>query len=104
RARADVSHIIEQAPAARVRRFAASLWRSPGVIAQAVSERFASRRTRYLTGTWVRRASGDHAVREIEIVNERGERETLPCDLLCIGYGLLPSTELAQRLGCDVRD
>jgi thioredoxin reductase len=99
-----VTHVVEQAPAGRVYGFAASLWRSPARIAQALGHRFASRAARYLTGTWVRRADGDDVVREVLLVDAHGRSSVVPCDLLCTGYGLVPATELAQRLGCAVRD
>src|SRR5581483_397494 len=28
--------------------------------------------------------------------------ETLACDVLCVGHGFLPRTELARQLGCEV--
>lgn len=96
-----VSWVAEQAPAARVYAFGASLWESPGRLAQALRERVAARRARYAMGTWVERADGDGVVRSATLTN--GKRSwTVPCDLLCTGFGLIPSTELARAVGCSV--
>jgi NADPH-dependent 2,4-dienoyl-CoA reductase/sulfur reductase-like enzyme len=99
---ARVRWVAEQAPAARVRGFAASLWRSPGRIAQAARYRGAFLRAPYRAGSWVARAEGDGFVSHAVLRDATGER-TLPCDLLCVGYGLVPSVELALRVGARVR-
>ena len=93
--------VAEQAPPARVRRFATSLWRRPSTLIQAATLRSAFMRTRYALGTWVTSASGDDAVREATITNGRTP-ETIPCDLLCVAFGLVPNTRLARLIGCDV--
>lgn len=100
---ANVTHVVEQATARRICGFAASLWRSPMRIGQALGHRFASRTARYMTGTWVQRAEGGDVVREVVIADARGRERTVTCDLLCVGYGLVPAAELAQRLGCAVQ-
>jgi thioredoxin reductase len=115
---ARVMLVAEQAPALRVARFAAGLWRSPVTLAQAARYRVALGRTQYRTGTWVERADGvarshdaNHpgahdapgtdAVASVTL--RAGHRRwTVACDLLCVGYGLLPSTELARLLGCEL--
>ncbi len=103
RAGARVEHIAEQAPRARVRRFAASLWRSPGRLAQTAVHRLVTLRAPYALGTWVARAEGADSVREAVLTDGRRERIER-CDLLCVGYGLLPSVELARLLGCELHD
>ena len=102
RAGVRVTEVIEQAPARRVYMFAASLWRSPARMAQALIERTSSRSARYVTGSWVQRATGDGTVREVVVTDARGRQRVEPCDLLCVGYGLVPVTELARRFGCAV--
>jgi thioredoxin reductase len=104
RAGVRVTEVIEQAPARRVYTFAASLWRSPARIAQALIERTTSRSARYITGSWVQRATGDDTVREVVVTDARGRQRVEPCDLLCVGYGLVPVTELARRFGCAVEN
>jgi thioredoxin reductase len=104
RAGVRVTEVIEQASARRVYTFAASLWRSPARIAQALIERTSSRSARYITGSWVQRAKGDDTVREVVVTDARGRQRVEPCDLLCVGYGLVPVTELARRFGCAVEN
>ena len=92
--------VAEQAPAARVRRFAAALWRRPATLLQAATLRSAFLRTRYALGTWVSSAGGEDAVRDAVVTNGRTS-ETIQCDLLCVAFGLVPNTRLARLIGCD---
>lgn len=98
---ARVRWVGEQAAGGRVRAFAASLWRSPARLAQAARYRGAFARAPYRTGAWVERAEGDGYVSHA-VVREGGRTRTLPCDLLCVGYGLVPSVELALQAGARV--
>jgi NADPH-dependent 2,4-dienoyl-CoA reductase/sulfur reductase-like enzyme len=100
---AHVVHVAEQADAAAVRRFALGLWRSPARIAAAARYRAAFARTPYRSGEWVVRAHGDERVGEVVITNGARTR-TIACDMLCVGYGLTPSTELARLLGAAVEE
>src|SRR5690606_9456045 len=81
---ARVRWVAEQAPGARVRGFALSLWRSPVRVAQAARYRSAFLRTPYRTGSWVERAEGDAFVTHAVVHDGRGARR-LECDLLCVG-------------------
>jgi NADPH-dependent 2,4-dienoyl-CoA reductase/sulfur reductase-like enzyme len=98
---ARVTHVIEQAPATRVARFALGLWRNPSRAAQAASWRVRSLHARYLTGAWVSAAEGSGSVSSVQINDGRRVRRE-PCDLLCVGYGLVPANETAQLLGCEL--
>ncbi|HEY8484631.1 MAG TPA: FAD-dependent oxidoreductase [Longimicrobiales bacterium] len=98
---ARVAVVAEQAPAAAVLPFLVGLWRWPGKLLQAAGYRAALGGARYAWGTWVVRASGDDVVREVTLTDGR-RTWTEPCDLLCVGYGLVPNTELARLLGCAV--
>jgi NADPH-dependent 2,4-dienoyl-CoA reductase/sulfur reductase-like enzyme len=40
-------------------------------------------------------------LREVVLTDGRRTR-TLPCDLLCTGYGLVPNLELARLMGCAI--
>jgi NADPH-dependent 2,4-dienoyl-CoA reductase/sulfur reductase-like enzyme len=98
---ARVRLIAEQAPPARVWRFGAGLWRQPRKVAEAIAYRRRSLAATYRLGVWATAAFGEDKVREVELTNGRRTwRER--CDLLCCAYGLIPNTELAQRLGCRV--
>lgn len=96
---ATVAAVIEQADRARVARFAAGLWRAPHRLLQAARYRAAFRGAPYRPGAWVVRAEGDGAVRGATLTDGR-RRWTERCDFLCVGYGLVPATELPRLLGC----
>ncbi len=102
RAGARILLVAEQAPAGAVARFAASLWRRPGLLAQAARYRAAFWRAPYRRGTWVSAAhagGSPPAVCEATLTDGRRTwRE--PCDLLACAYGLVPNLRLARLLGC----
>ncbi|HEX6132683.1 MAG TPA: FAD-dependent oxidoreductase [Longimicrobiales bacterium] len=100
---ARVRAVAEQAPAAAVGRFALGLWRSPGRALDAALYRAAFARARYRTGTWVARASGDSRLGEV-VLTDGSLTRTLACDVLCIGYGLVPAVELPLLVGCELRE
>ena len=98
---ARVLRVAEQAPRSAVTRFALGLWRRPAALAQAARYRAAFRDTPYVTGEWVVAAHGDGRVEEVTVTNGH-THQTIACDLLCVAYGLVPSTRLARLVGCDV--
>ncbi|AOK32344.1 MULTISPECIES: NAD(P)/FAD-dependent oxidoreductase [Burkholderia] len=100
---AQVVALVEQAPRAALARFALSLAAAPAKLVQAVHLSRGFVGTRYLTGSVVGAAHGDARVRAVTI-ERGGARETLDCDRLACGYGLVPNVALARALGCDVRD
>ena len=103
RAGARIALVAEQAVAADVARFAASLWSRPSLLLRAARYRSAFATARYATGTWVTSAEGDVSVRRVTVTDGRAST-TLDCDVLCVGHGLVPATELARVAGCAVRD
>jgi D-hydroxyproline dehydrogenase subunit alpha len=114
RAGALVVEVAEQAERRAVLRFAASLWRTPARLLYAAACRGAFGRAPYSTGTWVVRAgtadagtasTADMAGPLGRVVLTDGVRtRAVHCDILCTGYGLVPSTELARLLGCAIED
>lgn len=96
---ARVAVIAEQAPGRALFRFAAGLWRSPGRLVQAARLRASLGSVRYLAGCWVSAARGDEVVREVTLTDGRRSWSE-ECDILCVGHGLVPNTELAELLGC----
>lgn len=99
---AKLAIVAEQTDLGKLARYSLSLWRTPGMLVQAARLRAAFVGTSYATATWVTRAEGDGRVQFVTITNGRATR-TIPCDLLCAAFGLVPNTELARLLGCEVR-
>lgn len=101
RAGARLLLVAEQAPKAAVRRFAAGLWRDPRKLLQAARYRWAAKRAAYRRGVWVTAAAGDDRVRTVTLT-DGAESWSGRCELLAVGYGLVPETALARLLGCRV--
>jgi NADPH-dependent 2,4-dienoyl-CoA reductase/sulfur reductase-like enzyme len=101
RAGAHVSWVAEQATAARVARFAASLWRHPRKIAEALLYRAAFAGARQRTGTWVTQAMARAGALSVTLTDGKSTFEAT-CDLLACGFGLVPNLELPRLLGCAV--
>lgn len=96
---ARVTVVAEQAPRDAVMRFAIGLWRSPAMLLQAARYRLAFFDAQYALGSWVTSVTGTDRVTSVTLTDGT-RRWTEPCDLLCTGYGLVPNTALAHRLGC----
>jgi len=96
---ARVLGIHEQAGREAVARFAVGLWRWPGKLAQAMALRAQLLGTGYHCGSLVRRALGAERVQAVEIEGQHGVQR-LDCDLVAVGYGLVPDLRLAHMLGC----
>jgi len=99
RAGATVQLVAEQAPFREIARFAAGLWSTPRLLGRAARYRYGFARARYATGVWVTSAAGGDRVEQVTLT-DGAAAWTVPCDLLCIGYGLVPETRLAALLGC----
>jgi len=95
--------VAEQAPRRAVTRFAAGLWRSPALVAQAARYRARFLSTSYSTGTWITAAHGTGRLEGVTVTNGRRTWQAA-ADVLCTGYGLVPNVELARLLGCETRD
>jgi NADPH-dependent 2,4-dienoyl-CoA reductase/sulfur reductase-like enzyme len=103
RAGARLVLVAEQASRATVTRFAAALWRTPSVLAQAARYRARFLSSSYSTGTWVTAAHGYGHLESVSVTDGRRTRREV-ADILCTGYGLVPNIELARLLGCDARE
>jgi NADPH-dependent 2,4-dienoyl-CoA reductase/sulfur reductase-like enzyme len=100
---ARVVLIAEQASRARLARFAAGLWRFPGKIAQALELRRELRGVAQYFSEWPVAAEGREKLERVTL--RQGEKTwTVECDYLACGFHLMPNTELAELLGCDVRE
>ncbi len=98
---ANVISIAEQAPAAKIYKFAFGLWRSPAKLAQALDLKRKLFGIPYMSDCWVTRADGDDKLRSVELTR-LGKRWTIECDHLACGFHLVPNTELAAVLGCSM--
>jgi len=96
---ARIELLADQAPAAQVRRFALSLWRHPGKALQALT--LAPQALRLQHDTWVLRAEGGQHLEQV-VITRRGRQETIACDYLACGFGLIPNTELPALFGCRI--
>ena len=97
KAGARVLVVAEQVSLARVTAFARKLPLWPSKLVQAVQLRQAS----YRTSSTVLSAQGAGRVQAVTL--QQGSRtQTLDCDRVAVGYGLVPNTGLAEALGCPV--
>jgi D-hydroxyproline dehydrogenase subunit alpha len=97
---ARVVLLAEQAPLGRMIGFGARLVAAPRLAREAVGYASTIPRDAFRFGTWAIAANGDDRVREVIVTNGR-RQQTIHCDVLCVGYGLVPNTELAALIGCD---
>ncbi|MRW85208.1 FAD-dependent oxidoreductase [Pseudoduganella sp. FT26W] len=98
---AHIVAIVEQAGTPALLRFGLGLLATPAKITQAMQLMSQLGGTPYLRDSFVHSAHGDGTLQSVQI--QRGgvpEMETLQCDYLACGYGLMPNVELAQALGC----
>lgn len=93
--------IAEQAPAKAVYGFLGSLMARPGKLIQAIALKATLAAVPYRTGCWITEARGDDRVTGVTL---SGTREIIACDYVACGFGLVPNTELAQLIGCELRD
>lgn len=100
---AFVTHIIEQSPLSQLARFALKLWARPEKIKQSLQLAWTLKGSRYWSNSYVIAAQGKEKLSQIQV--QRGAKiETISCDLLACGYGLIPNTELAAHLQCELSD
>lgn len=99
---AKVVAIAEQAPRAAVMRFAARLPRYPRKLWQALGLFASLLPVRQLHSSWPLLAEGDGQLERVLLRTKKG-KETIACDYLACGFGLVPSLSLARLLGCTVQ-
>lgn len=100
---ARVLGIHEQVEAARLHAFARQLWRWPGKLAQAATLRAGLITVPWRTRSVVHAAhGGSGALTAVDIECGDGRSERIECDLLAVGWGLVPNVELARMLGCEL--
>jgi NADPH-dependent 2,4-dienoyl-CoA reductase/sulfur reductase-like enzyme len=100
---ADVPIICEQASYSSLARFAIALWNQPGKISQSLQLKRALAGVTFAPGCWVTAAQGSTALESVTIPRA-GKQQTIHCDYLACGFHLVPNIELAQLLGCQIRN
>jgi NADPH-dependent 2,4-dienoyl-CoA reductase/sulfur reductase-like enzyme len=100
---ATVVTVAEQAGLRSIVPFAARLWSHPKKLLQAARYRAALHEGGYRTSCWPVAAEGEEKLTAVRLTD--GEAMwSQPCDLLACGFHLVPSTELALVLGCELSD
>ena len=95
---AQVVGIAEQTTRLRLARFALTLLRHPAKLRQGLGYRKALRGVPLWLGRWPTRAEGAESLKAVTL----GDGRRVECDLLAVGFGLTPNTEVADRLGAAV--
>ena len=98
----DIRVVAEQAPWSRMIRFGFNLATHRQKIAQAFQIRRQLAGVPFRAGCWPIAAEGNGRVESITL--RRGNKTWKePCDFLACGFHLVPNTELAALLGCELR-
>ena len=98
---AEIVLIAEQAPLRRLLPFGRTLLSHPSKLLQGMRLRVELAGVPYRIGCWPVAVEGEGSVQAVRSSN--GARTwTERCDLLACGFHLVPNTELAMMLGCDV--
>jgi D-hydroxyproline dehydrogenase subunit alpha len=100
---AEVAMICEQASWTSLMGFSLSLAPHPQKISQGLSLRKELAGVPFATDCWPVAAGGEGVLKTVSILR-RGKVEKIPCDYLACGFHLVPNTELAQLLGCRLKD
>ncbi|KRB28592.1 pyridine nucleotide-disulfide oxidoreductase [Acidovorax sp. Root70] len=95
---ATVVRVAEQAPWRALAGFAAQLPRWPTKAAQALT----LLHPRLRASTHVLEVQGTTQVQTVRLRKSQRAEETLACDRVACGFGLVPNTHLGQMLGCDL--
>ncbi len=97
---AKVICIAEQAPLANLLPFASGLIAQPAKLLQGARYRATLARVPYHLGCWPVAVEGSGSVSSVRLT-KGGHTWDEPCDLLAVGFHLVPNTELAALLGCS---
>jgi NADPH-dependent 2,4-dienoyl-CoA reductase/sulfur reductase-like enzyme len=100
---AKVVCVCEQASWMQLAPFAFRLLSSLPKAVEGVRLRYKSRSAEYLTRSWIVAANGKDRLEAVSISAGDRVRE-IECDYVGCGYHLIPNTELAQNIGCRLKD
>ena len=101
---AQVVGLVEEVRPATLARFAGSLAAHPRQALQAVRLGAALLGVPLMNGQRIVAAEGDERVERVVLQGEGGRTRTVACDALAAGWGLIPQTDLAQSLGCEIAE
>jgi len=98
---AQISLIAEQARPRSVRKFAIRLLPYPAKAWQALRLRASLAGVPYRLGMWPVEAGGTEKLEWVNLFCS-GRKTRVECDYLACGFHLVPNTELAELLGCEL--
>jgi NADPH-dependent 2,4-dienoyl-CoA reductase/sulfur reductase-like enzyme len=99
---ARVACIAEQASLAQLVPFAAGLWSHPAKLLQGIRYRASLATVPYHIGWWPVAVKKINSHLEVQLTNGTIVLSE-PCDALACGFHLVPNTELAELLGCNLK-
>jgi NADPH-dependent 2,4-dienoyl-CoA reductase/sulfur reductase-like enzyme len=100
---AKVLAVCEQRPWADLTRFGLGLLRQPQKIQQALALRKELSGIPFLPNCWPLEATGKDVLEKV-VLQRGGKTVIMNCDYLACGFHLIANTELAELLGCRIRD
>jgi len=100
---AEIRLVCEQTSWGRLVAFGLGLASSPGKIGQAWRLNKDLLGVRFAANSWPVAVHGSGKVESVT-VSRSGKLQTIPCDYVACGFHLVPNTELAALLGCEIRN
>jgi len=99
---AKIEGIFEQAPLARLTRFAMyTMFAQPGKVRERARYGLRTFAVPYHLNSWVRQAQGPGRVERVQVSID-GKESAIDCDWLACGFHLVPNLELPRLLGCNI--
>lgn len=100
---AKVLLVAEQASSTKLLKFGLNLRREPKKIFQAISLKRKLFGVKYVYDCYVASAEGDGKLEAVNLYR-KGKNWRVECDILACGFHLVPQTELAILLGCELEN
>ena len=100
---AEIPAICEQASWSSLLGFSIALLREPKKLRQGFSLRSQLSGIPLIPNCWPVAVRGEDAIQEV-VISHGGNIRTIACDYLACGFHLVPNSELAVLLGCQVED
>jgi D-hydroxyproline dehydrogenase subunit alpha len=100
---ARIQLLCEQASWTRLARYGTTLLGQSRKLQQALQLKKDLSGVPFSTGSWPVSAQGKEILESVT-VSRHGKSETIPCDYLACGFHLVPNTELASLMGCQLHE